>query len=381
MSRLFHIPVFLLLLAQSDASAQGIERVALGFGVDTTMAAWSDAEWHGAVPEIVREWSNYLRAGRNTPGAASHWSARDRSWPMYDIAASIGTYDAGFAATVLDVRPTRPGSLDEYVVKTLIARVNAEHDVRPVVLTRVYAIREQGRWVFANALTRDTSDWLRATVGPITYVVSPRRSFDRARAERLLAFADSVAVAFEVPRLSPVTYYVADSSDELYRAMGVDWTFGSLGASYASAGNSMVLSGNPVFGEENRHEIVHILLAPILAEGRTSPMINEGVASWLGGSQGMTYEQFMRRYAEYLKDNPDVTVETLLEGARIDQGWYPTGALLVRMAYEAGGYSALRDLMRSGRSPDDLRSAMSRVLGVEWEDIVVDVRERVLEFR
>ena len=380
MSRFLRAALLLVASIPCGLSAQGIERVALGFGVDTTTAAWSDAEWHTAVPAIVREWTSYLRAGRNTPGAARHWSTSERSLPAYDIAATIGTYGPGFAATVLDVRPRVLDSTDEYVVKTLIARVNAQQDVRPVVLTRVYAVQEEGRWVFANALSRDTSDWLHATVGPIRYVVSPRRSFDQGRAERLIAFADSVAVSFEVPRLPQLTYYVAADSDELHRAMGVDWTFGSFGTAYASPANSMILSGNPIFGEENRHEIVHILLAPLVAKGRTHPMINEGVASWLGGSQGMSFDQFMRRYASYLRDNPDVTVDTLLAGAAVDRGWYPTGALLVHMIHERGGYDAVHELMTSGSSADELRSAIARLLGAEWEDVVAEVRRRALEF-
>jgi hypothetical protein len=355
--------------------------VAIGFGVDTTAGAWSDVEWHGAVPEIYREWTSYLRLGRNTSAASQYWLASERG-PNYDLSATIGTYGAGFAATVLDIRPANQDSTDEYVVKTLIARiVGTEQEVKPVALTRVYAVREGDRWVFANAITRDTRDWPRVTVGPITYVVSPGRSFDRTRADRLLMFADSVATSFEVPPLSELTYYVANSSDELHRAMGVDWTFGAFGSAYASSANSMVLSGNPIFGEDNRHEIVHILLAPIVAEGRVPPMINEGVASWLGGSQGMTFQELVRRYAAYLRQNPDLTVDSVLSGSTVDRGWNPTGALIASMVYERGGYGAVRDLMRSGRSIDELRSAVSRLLGLPWERVVTDVRTRALEFR
>lgn len=374
---------FLLIAAMNSEvlGAQGIERVAVGFGVDTTTAAWADVEWHTAVPEIYREWSSYLVGGRNTPEGAQYWTASERDWPGYDVAGSIGSYGAGFSATVLDIRPARPDATDEYVVKTLIARVvGDEQDVKPVVLTRVYAVREGGRWVFANALTRDTSDWFRTTVGPITYVVSPQRVFERGRAERLLAFADSVADALDVPRLPQLTYYVADSSDELHRAMGIDWTFGSFGSAYASPANSTILSGNPVFGEENRHEIAHILLAPIVAEGRTPPMINEGLASWLGGSQGMTFEQFMQRYASYLRQNPDVTIDTVLSGSTVDRGWYPTGALIVSMVHERGGFAAVRDLITSGRSTDALRASVSRLLDAEWEEVMLEVRRRMLEF-
>jgi hypothetical protein len=189
-----------------------------------------------------------------------------------------------------------------------------------------------------------------------------------------------MSAAFGVAPLPELTYYVADSSDEIHRAMGVDWTFGSFGSAYGSAGNAMILSGNPVFGEENRHEIMHVLLGPIMAQGRAPPMVQEGVASWLGGSQGMTFDQFMRRYAAYLRQNPDVTVDTVLSGSAVDRGWYPTGALLVSMIHERGGFPAVRDLLTSGRSVDDLRAAVSRLLGSDWEEVVTELRRRALEF-
>jgi hypothetical protein len=109
-------------------------------------------------------------------------------------------------------------------------------------------------------------------------------------------------------------------------------------------------------------------------------MIHEGVASWLGGSQGMTFDEFMRRYAAYLRQNPDVNVDTVLGGSTVDRGWYPTGAVLVSMIHERGGFPAVRDLLTSGRSVDELRSAVSRLLSSDWEEVVTEVRRRALEF-
>ena len=363
-------------LSASSAMSQSVPRVTPGFGVDTTSAAWSDLSWHSAVPEIYRAWSEYLL---NQPGSLSpnpRWSAQEqRRWPGYDLTSFIA-YNG--AATVVDIRPVGEEVLDEFVAKTLFSRVQGEnHDVRPVALTRVYAFRENGEWVFGNALTRLTSDWERVQVGPIEYVVEPGRELDRTRAERAVAFADSLALTFDVPRLQGLTYYVAGSPERLHRIMGVDWTFGGLGYGYANRANDLILSGDPTFGEENRHELTHVLLGPLMAEGLTHSLMSEGIATWLGGSLGRTFPALLAEYADYLAAYPEITVDSVL-AANSDEGLRPTGAVLLELVHDHGGMSAVQELMRTGRSDAELRLALARLLGVPWEEVVIQWREHVL---
>ena len=364
-------------LIASVAMAQSVPRVILGFGVDTTSAAWSDLSWHSEVPEIYRAWSEYLL---NQPGRLSpnpRWSAQEqREWPAYDLTSVIAYNRA--SATVVDIRPVRENDLDEFIVKTLFSRVLGENrDVKPVALTRVYAFRENGEWVFGNALTRLTSDWERVQVGPIEYVVEPGRELDRTRAERAVTFADSLSLTFDVPRLQGLTYYVAGSPESLHRIMGVDWTFGGIGYGYAAAANDLILSGDPTFGEENRHELAHVLLGPLLSEGPTHALISEGMATWLGGSMGQTFEQLIAEYADYLEAFPETTVDSVLT-ANNDEGLRPTGAVLLELVHDHGGVSAVKELIGTGRSDEELRLALSRVLGVPWQEVVVRWREHVL---
>lgn len=361
----------------SSATAQTVPRVAPGFGVDTTSAAWSDLPWHGAVPEIYRAWREYLL---NEPGSLSpnpRWSASEQQrWPAYDLTSGIAYH--GASATVVDIRPVREDAPDEFVVKTLFSRVLGEdRAVKPVALTRVYALRENGEWVFGNALTRLTSDWERVQVGPIEYVVEPGRELDRTRAERAVAFADSLSLTFDVPKLQDLTYYVASSPESLHRIMGVDWTFGGLGYGYAAGANHQIFSGDPTFGEENRHELSHVLLGSLLSEGPTHALISEGIATWLGGSMGRTFSELLAEYADYLRVYPEITIDSVL-AANNDEGLRPTGAVLLQLVHDHGGVPAVQDLIGTGRSDEELRLALIGVLGVTWEDIMVQWREYVL---
>ena len=63
MQRAFALALVIAAMSSKALNAQGIERVVVGFGIDTTTAGWSDAGWHTAVPEIYRRWSSYLTVG------------------------------------------------------------------------------------------------------------------------------------------------------------------------------------------------------------------------------------------------------------------------------------------------------------------------------
>ena len=90
--------------------------------------------------------------------------------------------------------------------------------------------------------------------------------------------------------------------------MGIDWTFGGLGYGYAAAGNGLILSGNPLAAEENRHELVHILLSRTTVERPTHALVNEGLATWYGGSMGQTFPELVTEYAGHLAARPEITL-------------------------------------------------------------------------
>ena len=368
-----------LLMLCEPAAAQNPLRVVPGWGVDTTAAgvAWSDVARARDVRDIYRRWAEYLHSNPRMQRTTSLWSAAEqRMWPHYDLTASIAYQ--GSSATVLDIRPA-PEEPDTWIVKTLFAStVGPAHDVKPIALTRVYAIREAGAWVFSNALPRLTREWRREVVGPITYVLEPGYPFDRTRAENAVQWADSVAVAFGVGPLDELTYYLTGSPETVYRIIGVDWGPGGTSYGYASYGNRLIFSGVPAAGEDYRHELAHFVLGPLQADGRTHRIVSEGVATWLGGSMGRDFDALLAEYATYLRVHPDVTLDTVLEPEGPDRGTRPAGAVLAVMAFERGGIEAVKMLLASGRTDAELRSALEDILRAEWPEVVARWRARAM---
>jgi hypothetical protein len=112
--------------------------------------------------------------------------------------------------TVVHLGPAA-GLPQSYVIRTLVTAVeDSSLAVRPLALYRVYATRENDRWVLANALPRTTRDWRRVTIGNVTFVFPPTHVFDERRGRATAAFVDSLARAFELPEPDPMTYYFTD---------------------------------------------------------------------------------------------------------------------------------------------------------------------------
>lgn len=360
--------------------AQDSVRVVPGWGIDTSSTGSSDYTTQGSVPEIYGAWRNYLRSDATRQSPTKYWSAAEqRKWSRYDIAG--GYAYQGFPATVLSIQLAQPGVSDEYVVRTLFSSTDGPtNDVKPIALTRVYAIRENGHWVFGNALPRLTRDWKRHLVGHVTYIVQPGHAFDERKARNAVRFADSVAVAFGVQSITNLDYYVTDTPEEIHRILGLDFIVGGEQASYSDPGRQMILVGSSVFGENHRHELTHSALAPLTWTPNTAEIVNEGTATWFGGSLGKSFPEVMRDYAAFLNAHPTITLDSVLTVKDHDLGTRPAGAALIEMTYQHGGIAALKALMASGRTTAQVRAGLEKALDMPWTEIGQAWRAHVLGY-
>ena len=214
---------------------------------------WAQPDAHGPAAEIHRTWLRYLEsvAGNRYLGAcrpSPYWDpAEQRQWPCYSL-ANLYLPDSA-TAEVLSIQPAAATGTTEYRVVTRFDTDSASSPLQSSTATMaVFAARSDTGWLFANALPRLTRAWCRETVGPITYVLEPGYPFDRQRAERAVAFTDSLAATFGVPRLQPLTYYLTSSSDEVFRIMGLETPrrWGPAGG-VAQPVNHQLFSGIPAF--------------------------------------------------------------------------------------------------------------------------------------
>lgn len=367
--------------ASSSNPSPGAEpRPAPASAADQATRPWADSSARGPEAEVYRTWLRYLesKSGRYYIGAGKpspYWlAAEQRQWPWYDLAGSYLPDSA--TPEVLSIQPTPDG---EYRVVTHFRSDNENNPMRSRTVTMtVFALRSEDGWVFGNALPRLTCTWRRESVGPITYIMEPGYPFDRGRAERAVAFTDSLASAFGVPRLEPLTYYLTSDVDEVYRIMGLetDIKWGPVGG-VAQPVNHQLFSGIPAVGEDYRHELAHMILRPLM--GRTLYFVSEGVPTWVGGTTGMDFRTAAGGLATFLAQHPDVSLDSILTGRFPPAQFYPAAGVFVMMVFDQGGVDAVKALYDSGPL-EDFRAAMERLFKRPWALIVADWRQRVLSF-
>ena len=350
-------------------------RVAVGFGVDTL----------GASHEIFVLWRSYLSSGPTCSQPSPLWASGERAqWPVVDLLCGY-VYQGFSRFTVVHLAPA-VGLDSTYVIRTLVAKVSdSGRDVQPLALYRVYATRERGRWVLANALPRLTSEWSHETIGRIRFVFPKTHRFVRARAAATSAFVDSLAAAFEMAPPPTIGYYFTDDLMQTLSAAGLE--FFPLGADTVG-GRSMdidrlVFIGSSSHGEEYRHELAHVVLGPFLAPFNAAGLVREGLMTWTGGSAGLTFPELMPGLKGYLDAHPDVTLENILTDPPARTGTLDVGydgiAVLCRMVYDAGGLPAIRELASAGREPPAVVGAAARLLKVSESQLDTLWRRRVAD--
>lgn len=328
-----------------------------------------------------RTWIAYLETRRGRISSAAgmpspFWStAEQQRWPMYNLAAFYLLDEA--VPEILAIEPVG----DTFRITTAF-RVTAPPPATwysNVTLT-VYAVREGDTWKLANALGPHTRTWQRTTLGPITYVYAPKYPFDRARAARAVAFTDSLARAFGVPPLVPITYYLLPDIDAVYGVLGLvsPVKFGA-GGGLAQPVNRQLFSGTPTVGEAYRHELAHLVLAPLITPN-SSYLASEGVPTWLGGTSGGDFPTAARTLADTLTARPALSLDSVLRRRYPNPIMYASGAVLAAMLFEHGGTPAVKAWLQASPAGGDAQQTLARLLQRSWPDVVRDWRERTLRF-
>jgi hypothetical protein len=348
--------------------------VAVGFGVDTT-----------GIPshEIFALWRTYLSSRPGCLQPAPLWSPSEQArWPAVDLLCSF-VYQGFSRFTVVHLAPA-VGLDSTYLIRTLVGRVSDPgRDILPLALYRVYATREGGRWVLANALPRLTRRWNHVTIGRITFVYPPTRGFARVRAQATAAFVDSLAHAFQVPPPPTIGYYLSDDLIETLSAVGLEFfpLGGDTVGGRSNAPDRLVFIGSSSNGEGYRHELAHVILWPFLAPLPAAGLVQEGLMTWVGGSAGLDFPDLMPGLEQYLDAHADLTLESILTNPPLRTGSLDVGydgfAVLCKMVYDVGGLAGIRSLASAGREPSAILGTAARLLNVPLARLDRVWRDRV----
>jgi len=345
--------------------------VSLGFGVDTSITDVRN------VVSLVRD---YLAKPDSSARSRGLWStASDFDRRIGDITAERA--NQGFPATVVGVVPAGAGD-SVYAVRILYARADST-GIAPLALQRLYAVREAGSpfgFRLSSALPRMTRFWERRSKGHLTFWYAPGQKNNPAKIDRAVKFVDSVARLFSVPVPPHLDVYLADSMDEVERAIGLDFFPDPSGPGQRSGGlnlGQILLVGNPAIGEEYSHEFVHAVLGPSLPVGNR--LLGEGVATWLGGSRGRTPHEMYSLLRRYQQEDSTLSFTRLVRNGfniadadRAANLLYGSGALIAQAVYRVRGIAGLRRIYQVRGDPNNLLRELATELGIANNDGALD---------
>ncbi len=354
----------------------------IALGVDTAKVP---------VPELLALWRRYLESGPYDSHGTPSWTSREqRRWPEgFDLTTPwcYGSREdfANSRATILDVAPASFGDTSAYAIRTLFSYQDSTMaKPLPYAVCRVYALRESGQWVLANALGQVTRQWRRTEMGPVTFVYPPTHQFNEYRARRSVSFVDSVATAFGAGRPKHMEFYIADSQEGMLRLLGLD-VLPNHTPGLAYTAHRLIFSGSEIYGEWYPHELAHMALDSLTKSWRTPFALDEGLAMWLGGSRGKDFRALMRSLAVALQAQPSITLDTLLGSATVtDTLAYPAAAALLQMAYERGQITQVKAFLGArlaGEVPDTILDMAQRTFRESRQQLAALWRSRVMQYR
>lgn len=347
--------------------------IRIAAGVDTT---------HAATLEAVNCLRRFLTQKMDREAPNDYWYAPDMEnydgpyaelrYAEYD---SVG--DLRYRPTVLEARPAGEGEL---LLKVMWSDAPGTQDLTTAKYAFEFLVRstEEGARL-ALPIEHNTASWERRTVGQVTYIISPRHVFDPAEAEEQRNTIERLSAFFEVPSF-PITFYSYAGVADLYAARGFlrHPLMHTLNSGGMVDGTNNVHSGNDK--DIYTHEVVHLF-----SQSRTKeppPLLEEGLATLIGGSVEHDYAWHRANLKHYLAADPSLDLRdrcttTLRDYINEDTSVpYVIGAVLCERILRRDGKAGLLQVMSEGVEP---WPALARY-GISPETLTAELRkELVLE--
>lgn len=292
---------------------------------------------------------------------------------LYAEFDSVG--DLRYRPTVLEALPVGEG---EILLKVMWSDEPGSLDLSTARYAFEFLVRSTTEGArLSLPIEYNTAHWERRTVGPITYIISPRHVFKPAEAEEQRSMIERLSAFFGVPSF-PITFYSYAGIPDMYATKG--WLrhplIGVISTGGNAEGTSTVHSGND--RDIYTHEIAHLF-----SHRRTKNppgLLEEGLATLIGGSVGHDYAWHRANLKRYLAADPtldlrDHCITTVRDYINEDTSVpYVIGAVLCERILRRGGKEGLFQVMSEGVDP---WPALARY-GITPETLTQELRKELM---
>jgi hypothetical protein len=269
---------------------------------------------------------------------------------------------------------------DNYGIRTIFSSDGLPEEYRksnPWCITKLYAVKENGKWKLKNALPIITENWKRKTLGKITFIYPYHHKFNDDLAMQASRFCDEISKEYKFSEWKPFDFYITASGDELGKLLNLDFFFAGYTTGIGMNDNRILLSG--MGSEYYPHEFIHLVVPKQDRHG----IIEEGFATWKGGQGWKTFEESAKLLAIELAKNDTITFFDILNKK---WGWqyaafYTTGAIICKAAYKKGGVVLVKKLLEVPPDDEKLIETMCSIFEINEVDIDSFWKKEVSEFK
>lgn len=367
------LSLFFILSCQSQPAEANIVRLSVAPGIDRGDALNK---------KIITAFQAFLETKNQSATANKYWLASDFKKFVYPYSAlhNIEHSKHGknfYQPSLMEIISTKDPS--KKIVK--IAYVGHHPETRENTVRTIYNIVANSIGndiIFSSYIDYTTQKWEKQVRGSLTYYISPLKKFNLSEAARQESDVMKICSFFGCSPIA-ITYYSCKNPEELFRIQGYDYN----PMMYVSDKGGLAEPGNIIFSGNNSdyytHEMVHVYIANFYPDAPT--FLNEGIATYLGGSGTNDYQWHKQKLSVYLENhNPDLAalVDNPFERVYIDDETpvaYITGGIICEKIIKQYGKEKLFSLLQN-KSRLDIWELLKQV-GITKENLKAELQKQL----
>lgn len=238
----------------------------------------------------------------------------------------------------------------------------------------IYAIKNNNEILFENVLDFNVLDFKNFNLDEIKYVTYKEHIFNYTDAKKMLDFNKKMSLFFEKETIN-FTYFLCRDMNHFKRIRGFD--FDKMMVEQNQSGGETFPADNVIFAGNNSefypHEVVHLYTFKYFSN--IHKMIDEGIATYFGGSKGIQFKEHINKLKNHLNENDLNIYDKLFKESEqyvLDDTsslWYTIGALLCDLSLKKQGKEALLQLMNSGKTDEELLLTVEKIFKIKRENL------------
>lgn len=331
---------------------------------------------------IANLWINYLKSKPDSVYDNPYWNqAEKKKYTDFDLSRKF-LYQFPSEQLLRYYQPTILSIVKEgryYAIRTLFYADGVEKEYRssnPWCITKLYATKENGDWKLINALKVITENWSRKKIGPINFIYPFPRKLNLLLAQESVDFCKNIIEEFNFPKIESFDFYITENGDKLGKLLNFDFAFAGYSTGVGLYDKNILITG--LNSEFYPHELVHM----VLPKKERHSFVEEGFATWKGGTMEKTFQENARILAKQIAKNDTITFENVLNK---QWGWqyaafYTTGALFCDLIYREKGKDALKKFLETPKDDNSLINSLCSLLNIKEEELNMFWRKKLMEF-